>query len=109
MSYLSKSKKPNKHYGLLPEKEAEATPQEKLFVDLIGPYNIKNKSNNQILRLWCLTMIDPATGWFEIKELKDKEVIPVANLVEQTWLARYPWPSEIVFDKGTEFMVSLQK
>jgi len=49
-------------------------------------------------------MIDPATGWFEIKELKDKEAISAANLVEQTWLTRYPWPSEIVFDIGTEFM-----
>jgi len=49
-------------------------------------------------------MINPATGWFEIKELKDKEAILVANLVEQTWLTRYSWPSEIVFDRGTEFM-----
>jgi len=73
-------------------------------VDLIGSYNIKNKINNQILRLWCVTMIDPATDWFEIKELKDKEAILVANLVEQTWLTRYPWPIEIVFDRGTEFM-----
>ena len=23
--------------------------------------------------------------------------------MEQTWLTRYPWPSEIVFDRGTEF------
>jgi len=23
--------------------------------------------------------------------------------VEQTWLTRYPWPSGIVFDRGTEF------
>jgi len=38
------------------------------------------------------------------KELKDREAIVIANLVEQTWLTRYPWPSEIVFDRGTEFM-----
>jgi len=47
----------------------------KLCVDLIGPYHIKNKANNQTLRLWCVTMIDPATGWFEMKEFKDKEAI----------------------------------
>ena len=75
MPYLSKNQETNKHYGHLPEKEAEATPWEKLCIDLIGPYSIKNKTNNQILRLWCLAMIDPATGWFEIKELKDKEAI----------------------------------
>jgi len=104
-----KAKKPNKHYGVLPEMEAEANPWEKLCVDLTEPYNNKNKSNNQIQRLWCLMMIDPATGWFEIKELKGKEAISVANSVEQTWLTRYPWPREIVFDRGTEFMSQFAK
>ena len=28
----------------------------------------------------------------------------VANIVETTWLSRYPWPQEIVFDRGSEFM-----
>ena len=28
----------------------------------------------------------------------------VANIVEQTWLTRYPWPQEVIFDRGTEFM-----
>jgi len=59
-----------KKYGLIPEKEAEAIPWEKLCVDLIGPYKITNKNNNQELTLWCLTMIDPATGWVEIKKTK---------------------------------------
>jgi len=29
-------------------------------------------------------MFDPSTGWFETKELKDKEAITVTNIVEQT-------------------------
>jgi transposase InsO family protein len=49
-------------------------------------------------------MIDPATGWFEMREIPNKEAITVANLVEQTWLTRYPWPNQIVFDRGKEFM-----
>jgi len=60
-------------YGWLPEKEAETLPCQKLFMDLIGPYKIKNKSNNQELTLSCLTMIDPSTEWMEIKEIKNKE------------------------------------
>ena len=28
----------------------------------------------------------------------------IANLVEQTWLSRYPWPQEIVYNRGSEFM-----
>ena len=54
-------------------------------------------------------MIDPATGWFEMRECPDKEAITIANLVEQTWLTRYPWPNMITFDKGKEFMGEFAK
>ena len=49
-------------------------------------------------------MIDPATGWFEMREIKNKKPINIANIFEQTWLTRYPWPVEITYDRGTEFM-----
>jgi hypothetical protein len=43
--------------------------------------------------------MDPMTGWFEQKQTKTKQSEKVANLVEQTWLSRYPWPPEyITFD-----------
>jgi hypothetical protein len=104
-------KKTSQKYGHLPEKEAEAVPCEKLCVDLIGPYTMRPKSmpKGKSLTLWCLTMIDPATGWFEIVEIKNKEAIHIANLVEQTWLTRYPWPQEITFDRGTEFMAEFSQ
>ena len=54
-------------------------------------------------------MIDPATGWFEIKEIPSKDAATVANLVELTWLTRYPWPTQITFDRGTEFMAEFAK
>ena len=28
----------------------------------------------------------------------------ITNLVETTWLARYPWPVEITYDRGGEFL-----
>ena len=96
-------KKSHVKYGHLPEKQAEANPWERLCVDLVGPYKMKRQRGKD-LSLWCVTMIDPATGWFEMKQLPDKEAITVANIVEQTWLTRYPWPSVITYDKGTEFM-----
>ena len=54
-------------YGHLPEKQAEANPWDILCIDLIGPYTInhKNKSKKPLI-LWALTMINPATGWFEM-------------------------------------------
>lgn len=49
-------------------------------------------------------MIDPATGWFEITQISNKESHTVAEAVEQTWLSRYPWPNIVILDRGTEFM-----
>ena len=98
-----KCKRSHTKYGHLPEKQAEAEPWDQLCVDLIGPYHIK-RPGKETLTLWCVTMIDPATGWFEMKELPNKYAITVANIVEQTWLTRYPWPTRITYDKGTEFM-----
>jgi transposase InsO family protein len=47
--------------------------------------------------------MDPATGWFELKQTRTKQADEVANLVEQTWLSRYPWPEFLTFDNGPEF------
>ena len=92
-----------KKYGHLPAKVAESEPWEILCVDLIGPYTIKRRGKEP-LKLWCITMIDPATSWFEMKEIQNKEAITTANIVEQTWLTRYPIPQIITYDRGTEFM-----
>jgi transposase InsO family protein len=100
-----RQKKQRKKYGLLPVKEAEFKPWERLCVDLIGPYKIKSKvRGKKIPELRCVTMIDPATGWFEIAQYDDKKAITVANIVEQQWLARYPRPTYITLDRGSEFI-----
>ena len=49
-------------------------------------------------------MIDPATGWFEIEQISDKKADEIANILEMTWLTRYPWPTEVVMDRGKEFV-----
>ena len=61
------------------------------------------------LTLWCVTMIDPATSWLEISEIPDKRADTIANIIEQTWLTRYPWPTQVNFDRGTEFMAEFAK
>ena len=76
-------------YGKLPPKEAEAQPWDKLCIDLIGPYKIRRKNKPDLI-LKAATMIDPATGWFEICEYDDKRSITVANIVETQWLC-LPW------------------
>ena len=43
-------------------------------------------------------MIDPVTWWFEVTQYRDKKAMTIVNLVEATWLVRYPWPVEITYD-----------
>ena len=65
-----------------------------------------------------MTFLDPATGWFKIVQVPlfdiedvkngNKEVIVktsarISQFFNQVWLSRYPWPSEVVFDNGSEF------
>ena len=60
----------HKKQGKLPPKSPEYKPWHTLCIDLIGPYKIgQDKDGKDETLLHCLTMIDPATGWFEIAEI----------------------------------------
>jgi hypothetical protein len=124
------NKPKNLKYGKIPAKMApEHIPWHTLCIDLIGPYKVgkpkvvKNKitkirrgkkvvEEEEVTEppftLWCLTMIDPATGWFEIAEIPSKRADYVSNVLEQTWFNRYPWPTEVVLDRGREFMAEVK-
>ena len=97
------NKRRSKKYGHMPEKEAEAIPWDKMCIDLIGPYKIRRKGQEPLV-CRCVTMIDPATGWFEICQYDDKRSITVANIAKQEWFSRYLWPSQITYDQGSEFI-----
>ena len=64
-----------KKYGTLPTKQIITTPWEYLCVDLIGPYTLRGKDRSEI-DFMCLTMIDPASSWFEIVELPLADNVP---------------------------------
>jgi len=102
---LYKNKKEN--YGHLPPKEAEVLPWEQVCIDLVGPYTIGNKANSDERTLHCLTMIDPATGWFEIEQIPSKRADEVMSVFENTWLGCYPRPMQVVMDRGTEFQAEV--
>jgi hypothetical protein len=105
------------------------TPWRALCVDLVGPYTLKGKDGSSI-DFMCLTMIDPATSWFEIVELptvrvtvprggkdkkttcldytKDAEIFDKtsaqsSNLVYKCWFSRYPCCCYMIYDNGSEF------
>ena len=88
-------------------------------MDLIEPSTLKDKDGTQI-DFMCVTMIDPATSWFEIVELPvsqlserdiptgtqghkgslthkqkkephfDKTSATVGSLINRTWFCHYP-------------------
>ncbi len=62
------NKRHSQKYGHVPPKLVITTPWEALCVDLIGPYTLNGKDGSSI-DFMCLTMIDPATSWFDIVEL----------------------------------------
>ena len=49
-------------------------------------------------------MIDPSTRWFEITPIANKMDMEVANAAEMCWFSSYHWPTQIICNRGTEFM-----
>ena len=92
-----------KKYGKLTANILEETLWNKLCVDIIFPYKIRRKGGNPLI-LKSVTMIYPVTGWFEVTQYRNNKVNAIANLVETTYLVQYPWPVEITYDQGGEFL-----
>jgi hypothetical protein len=53
--------------------------------------------------LVAMTMIDPATGWFEIAALDNNDSYSTQKALDSYWLARYPRPKYIGCDNGSHF------
>jgi hypothetical protein len=123
------NKRWSRRYGHLPPKTVIINPWECSCVVLIGPYTLKGKDNFQI-DFMALTMINPASSWFEIVELPvveqlrrqtvngkelliadeifDKTSEDISKLVNKTWLCRYPWCSYLIYNNGNEFKLHLE-
>ena len=61
-------------------------------------------SGREPLILKDVTMIYPVNRWFQITQYNDKKAITIEKLVETMWLSRCPWPVEITYDQGGEFL-----
>ena len=81
----------------LPPKIAETLPWRSVCVNLSSPYTIKAKDKT-ILDFMCLTMIDPATGRFEIIELPLTSVTVTREGKEIT---------EVIIDKSAASVATL--
>ena len=102
------AKTTNQKYGNLPPKKAETNPCNMLCVYLIFPYMIPLKRKKP-LKLWCLAMIDTATGWFDMTQIHKKLSAEITDIAEITWFTHYPLPQRIFFDSVTKFMAESSK
>ena len=82
----------NRNYSKLPDKQAETQPWDTLCIDLIDKYRInpskrgrkytmKGKKDKEVY-LQAITMMDPATGWIEIRSVPEARADLLANQVE---------------------------
>jgi len=103
-------KKQDKKHGLLPpEPTPEIIPWHTSCVDLVGPCKFGNEKKPEThVEFHCVTMIDPATGFFDMVDIGQKSADCVANWLEIHWLSRHPWPAEIAVDKGSEFAAEVR-
>ena len=107
--------KNKKQYGKLPPKRAETIPWDTLCIDLIVKYQFTLKGGGEKFQIlpkgdekkyklitkagWsvylqAVTIIDPATGWIEIRTVPSAWADLVANQVELAWLTRY-WHTQL--------------
>lgn len=95
-------KKQRKKYGKLPPKQVEASePWNRVNVDMVGPYTVRTEKGTFYLR--ALTMIDPATGWFEVKDISSPSSDACMKAFDDVWLSRYPRPQYLGYDNGNEY------
>jgi hypothetical protein len=129
MQDLPSEKKRTQKYGHLPPKIVLSIPWEALCVDLVGPYTLKGKDSLSI-DFMALTMIDPASSWFEVVELPtimqlmtkkvngkertikeqifDKSSDQISQLVNKIWLCRYLRCCYLIYNNGSEFKLHFE-
>jgi hypothetical protein len=96
-----KGKRGLRGYGKIPLKDIETQPWKDVCTDLSGPWQAK--VNHKKISFHALTCIDPFTSWIEIIPIYTKEAPFIRDQFLQQWLRRYPRPSRVIFDQGTEF------
>ena len=66
-------------------------------MDFIGPMHRSNEGN-----LYCLTIMDHATGWVEVQPLPSKEAKHVLRYLHLNYFPRYGVPEICIHDNGRE-------
>ncbi|KAG7340303.1 integrase core domain containing protein [Nitzschia inconspicua] len=89
-------------HGETASREASLLPWQDVAVDLIGPWTISIGNKN--LTFSALTIVDMVTNLVEVVRIDNKAAAHVAMHFENSWLAKYPRPLNVIHDQGGEFV-----
>lgn len=84
-------------YGYRSKQLPTGNPWYAVGVDLKGPYLVNGEN------MYCFSIIDQATRWCELIAITDMTSETAAQNLEDQWLCRYPRPSILISDNGTNF------
>lgn len=96
LCHISKHK--TKNYGFTTKQINSSLPWRSIGLDIKGPYQINNQNH------YCLTIIDHSTRWCELIGITALSAEATVDAFEQNWLCRYPRPSIVITDNGTNFI-----
>ena len=71
-------------------------------MDLIGPRIIEIR--DKWYEFSALTSIDLVTNLVELIRVDRKTSAKIRSKLEQSWLARYPWPKRCIYDNGESLL-----
>jgi transposase InsO family protein len=94
-------KNPGRGYGHLAPRQAPLLPFSEIAVDLIGPWKVTVQGKE--LKFLALTIVDQVSTLSELIRIERPDSEHIAWKLEQAWLCRYPRPSSIIRDQGSEF------
>ncbi|KAE9037000.1 hypothetical protein PR001_g8578 [Phytophthora rubi] len=90
-----KSKHPTVKYGKLPLTTVTVHPWYEVVIDSISPFGKQQFRG--------VTIIDTSTRLCELHPAIDASSDEAAYIFDRYWLCRYPRPTRIIYDQGTEF------
>ena len=90
--------------GHVPPKNEDMSPFEQIAIDTMGPWTIHINGYGKVI-INAYSIIDTCSNLLELKRASKlnptgKESVQV---LEDTWLSRYPKPVRIIYDQGKEY------
>ena len=97
-------KNPGPGIGHLPARNETMVPFEQIAIDTVGPWSINIEGYGKLV-INAYSIIDTCSNLLELKQASQMNPTGLESIqvLEDTWLSRYPKPVRIIYDQGTEY------